>query len=89
VFQNPKFIQAKVLYSLYLFSLDHCSNNPHYKKITTNKLKENKILIYLKKRMLPKKTAELVLFVFGLSILRPSLSSKALERSSRTALSLM
>jgi len=39
--------------------------------------------------MLPKKTAELVLFVFGLSILRPSLSSKALERSSRTALSLM
>lgn len=41
-----------------------------------------------KKRMLPKKKAEfVVLFVVGLSILRPSLSSKALERSNRTSVS--
>lgn len=44
---------------------------------------------FLGKKDLPKKRAELVLFVVGLSIFRPSLSSKALERSNRTALSLM
>lgn len=39
--------------------------------------------------MLPKKKAEfVVLFVVGLSILKPSLSSKALERSNRTSVSI-